>query len=353
MAIELIEALSGSAANGANPTINFVLAQDDDFALVLGGHQSNGPGAGVITAGYTELFDESTLNRFSASYKFLSGDTSVECDGGGDADDGEAYVVLVFRGVDTGSPTDATSTIAFGLTNPPNPPSITTVTDGAVVVAGYLLSSDRTPASPPSGYTTGTSVKALDVNDVACAAAYRVIETAGAENPGSFGFTAPDPSDDYTACSIALRPAVEGSFGDGSLSTTGTGTASFVGFQDADGLFSATGTGTATLKGNALVSRVAAMTGTNTTSWAGTSLATSGVLSATGTGTVSFGGGLSGSGNLEATGNATTLFEADSFFDASLSPASEWAVMWVGAISKMSSVREVIESRGAATVIVG
>jgi hypothetical protein len=101
------------------------------------------------------------------------------------------------------------------------------------------------------------------------------------------------------------------SFGDGALSATGTGTATFVGESTAVAPFSVTGTGTATFVGAATASSVLAATATGTGLFTGASFA-SGVLSATGTGTADFVGlEISTTGALAATGTVTASFAGD------------------------------------------
>jgi hypothetical protein len=352
MAISFVEGLTGSAANGSNVTINFVNAEDGDLALVIGGHNSTGVSAGVLTAGYTLAVETGANVRMAISYKILSGDTSVQCNGSGDSDDGEAFVVMVFRGVDSGTPIDvATPDPASGSSGEPNSGPITTATDGAAVISCFLVNEvDGFVLGGPSGYNDYTTVTGSDVNDVRAGAAWVAVDPAGTENPGPWDFSE-SPGESWRAGIVALRPADEGTFGDGALSGGSIrGTASFVGGTFDAGRFSATGTGTATLKGNALTSRVGAFTGTGTASFVGISLASAGVLAATGTGTMSMGGGIDGSGDLATGLETTTLFVGTVDGDGAIETTSEWNVFWVGAISRMSSVRETIESRGAATV---
>jgi hypothetical protein len=352
MAISFIEGKTGSSANGGNVTINFVDATAGDLALVIGGHTSTGLSAGVVTSGYTLAVETGANARMAISYKILGADTSVECLGGGDSDDGEAYVAMIFRGVHASNPIDvATPDPASGSSGEPNSGPITTVTDGAAVVSCFIVNEvDGFVTGGPSGYINATSVTGSDVNDVRVGAAWIAKATAGTENPGPWSFTA-SPGESWRAGTVALRPAAEGTFGDGALSGGSIrGTAAFVGGTFDAGQLAATGTGTATLKGNALTSRVGAFTGTGTASFVGISLASAGALAATGTGTVTMRGGIDGSGDLATGLETTTLFVGTVDGDGALETTSEWNVFWVGAISRMSSVRETIESRGAATV---
>jgi hypothetical protein len=352
MAISFVEGLSGGGSNGSNVTITFVDAEDGDLALVIGGHKSTGLSAGVVTSGYTLAVETGANARMAISYKILSGDTNVECLGSGDSDDAEAYVVMVFRGVDSGTPIDVgTPDPASGSSGHPNSGPITTVTDGAAVISCFIVNEvNGLIDGPPAGYSNSTHQHAYDANDIRVGAAWAAIDPAGAENPGPWDFSSA-PTNSWRAGIVALRPAAEGTFGDGALSGGSIrGTAAFVGGTFDAGRLAATGTGTATLKGNALTSRVGAFTGTGTASFVGISLASAGVLAATGNATMVMGGGIDGSGDLATGLETTTLFVGTVDGDGALESTSEWNVFWVGARSRMSSVRETIESRGAATV---
>jgi hypothetical protein len=313
MAISFIEAKSGSANNGGNVTVNFTNAQSGDFVLVVGGFQDPSGDAGVT--GYTQLIELDGINSTIIAYKFITSDTGLTGLGTTQASDGAAYVALVFRGVDTTSPIDNSYTSATG-TGDPNSPAITTVTNGAVVVSGFVLNEARTIGGSvgPSGYDTVDSnylVASSDTNSVTVGATWKAISTAGTENPGSWNM-AGIPTEDVRSITVALRPFAV---------TT-------------DGRFSATGTGTFTprIDYGTLLSGALSATGTGTVSWAGQSLALVGAVAATGTATVSFQGEGGGLGSFAMTGAGS--------------------VSWVGGKEYMSSVREVIESRGAATVTV-
>jgi hypothetical protein len=316
MAISFIEAKSGSANNGGDVTINFSNAQSGDFVLVVGGFQDTAADAGVSTSGYTEYVELGTVNSTIISYKFITSDTGLTATGSTQASDGAAYVALVFRGVDTSNPIDNNYASATG-TSEPNSPSITTVTNGAVVVSGFVLNESTTIAGSvgPSGYQTVDSnylASSNDSDNVTAGATWKAVSIAGAENPGPWDLAGLSSSN-VQAITIALRPFAV---------TT-------------DGRFSATGTGTFTprMDYGTLVSGALSATGTGTVGWVGTSLAVTGAVAATGTATASFEGEGGGLGYFTMSGN-------------------NGSVSWVGGKEYMSSVREVIESRGAATVTV-
>jgi hypothetical protein len=311
MAISLVGTASGTAASGGDVTITLPTCLQDDLVCVFGGHGRTSNNAGVSTSGYTENTDLATSARTVFSYKKMesSPDTSVTCIGSTNTDDATVYVVMVFRGVDTTTPIDATTTTAssFGAGGSPNPPSITTVTDGAAVIAVGHQSVDDSTITAPSGYGNLVNATQSETLSTSVGAAWVAKATAGAENPGSFSTW--DTFQAWQALTVALRPAGPGTFGDGALSATGTNTTSFVP-GPAQGVASATGTGTMAMVGQAL--------------------AASGAFSMTGAGTLAFDDGTFGRAAV-FTGAVT--------------------VTWVGGGSRMASVREVIETAYASVTV--
>lgn len=302
MAISLVGTASGGNTDGADVTISLPAGMaQNDIVLVTGGHANTNPSnaAAVSTGGYTQLLEEHHLNACGmvAAYKRMgaSPDTSVTCVGGANASSAVAYTVMVFRGVDTSTAIDATTTSANGGSSQPNSPSITTVSDGAAVISAFVQRYDGA-ITAPTGYGDAVTVARTDTDKCCAGSAWKAVATAGAENPpqwtaSSFLF--------WIAFSIALKPAESGTFGDGSLSSSGTATASFI--QAPEGFLITTGNGTV--------------------AFVGTSFATSGAFSMTGTGTAAF----------QPAG------------DMSYAMTSTATVLWVGARSKFSAVREVIE----------
>jgi hypothetical protein len=353
MAISFIEAKSGSANNGGNVTVNFTSAQSGDFVLVVGGFQDAGSNAGVSTAGYTELVELGLVNSTIISYKFITSDTGLTGLGTTQSSDGAAYVALVFRGVDTTTPIDNSYASGTG-TGEPNSPSITTLTDGAVVVSGFVLNESRTISGSvgPSGYATVDGnylVNTSDSNNVTVGATWKTVSPAGAENPGPWNLSGV-PSADVRAITVALRPADEGTISDGVASFGSIrGTATFRG--QANSVLGATGTANVTFKGSGLFPTVAAFTGTGTPTFIGEGVTTNPVpFSMTGTGTALFVGALQGAGNLSAPGTASVSFKGAWPADAQASMGSNVTTMFIGAVDRLRHVREVIESRGKATV---
>lgn len=201
----------GNNINGGDVTLTFNVAPiAGDVVYVFGGHGAATNTIGPSTAGYTALVsDTSTTCKFGVWRKVMgsSPDTTVVCQGGGNAADAVAYCSLVLRGVDTSTPEDATTTTATGSSTNPDPPSITTVKSGAWVLAlSSSVVNDTTPGTI-TNYVNTVSSTATDTNPFTTAGATRSIAAPGAENPAAWSTWSTGV---WFAASVAVRPALLG-----------------------------------------------------------------------------------------------------------------------------------------------
>lgn len=162
-------------------------------------------------SGYTNIYDERPGSTGAlACYKFMGASPDTFISGLND-NDRTPYIAMVFRGVDTTTPLDVaytqSSTAASGM---PNPPSITTVSDGCMIVAVGHLDDDDITATAPSGYTLAATKNTGAEAGATVMAAYLLQTTAGAEDPGVFGGGG---SDENEARTLALRPATTTIYG--------------------------------------------------------------------------------------------------------------------------------------------
>jgi hypothetical protein len=172
----------------------------------------------MTPSGYTsanERYSNSTRDtNLSVAWKVMGGtpDTTVTCVGSGSATLGAAAVVHVFRGVDTGTPMDTTATVTGGTGSAtPNPPTITPVTNGAIVVIGGSYSAASVDASftVPTGFQTDARDASTDPG-TACHVFGAFSETpwsSGAVDAGGWGSITGGAGDAWGAISAALRPA--------------------------------------------------------------------------------------------------------------------------------------------------
>jgi hypothetical protein len=116
------------------------------------------------------------------------------------------------RGVDTTTPEDATATTATSAdASKPDPPSITTVTANAWVIAIGGSSEADAVTNPPTNYSNlavNTDGGGLLRNVMM---ASREIASPGAEDPAVFNDISGTTSDSWCAVSVAVRPAASGS----------------------------------------------------------------------------------------------------------------------------------------------
>lgn len=148
----------------------------------------------------------------------------------------QAVFMLQCRGIDTSTPLDATSVTASLVdTATPNPPDITTATDGALVITANIASAALsetfagvTPVAP-SGYTLAGDVIATDAgsveSDIQISVAYLVAGAAGAQTVPAWQTTGGTATWDNIGLTVALRAAAESAesqSGRGSLASLGS-----------------------------------------------------------------------------------------------------------------------------------
>lgn len=227
MAITLVGTASASTINDTNVTVTLPVGTTTDdvvYAAFCFGDPTDRD-VGIVTSGYTELADlfanDNRDINFAVYRKVMGGtpDTTVEFDTPtATGNIAAAGAVVVLRGVDTTTPEDATTTTATGIDGSQvDPPSITTATNGAWVIAAAGWTNLAVPTAP-SGYSNLIEDSGDDAQDANIMMATKEIATAGAENPGVFGNTVGAGTDAWCAVTIAVKPsggaaAVTRSFG--------------------------------------------------------------------------------------------------------------------------------------------
>jgi hypothetical protein len=223
MAISLVTVTTpaASATNGGNVTINLGTLQQNDLVIAFGGHpfRSGAVAAGPSTAGYTQIFaaDVTPSCSFWVGRKFMGAtpDTQFVGLGSGNASDAASYGVFVLRGVDQTTPLDVAATNAAAI----DPPSITTVTDNAWVLALTISAVNDTSPGTITNFTNTITSAGNDTVDSVIAGATRVKTPAGAENPAAWStLTSTNPR----SVTLAIRPS-SGTTHQPSLATEDTG----------------------------------------------------------------------------------------------------------------------------------
>jgi hypothetical protein len=195
---------------------------EDDIVVVCAGVSDNNSGAQPTLSGYT-LAAEGTISDSQQSglavfYKVMTGtpDTSITVTGNANGTDAQAVAVLVFKGVDTSTPLDVTSTVTL-TTNTvlADPPSITSSSSnkGAILLgigAGGHNDGVQTFSDSASEYDGFVTLGHDDNNDITVGAGFTTVTANGDTfNLSAFGYSNGD-STAYSnvAASVILRGAV-------------------------------------------------------------------------------------------------------------------------------------------------
>lgn len=222
MAITLVGATEATADAQALP-INVVSGLQDNDVMWLVVVQSDGEdGSWDALTGWIEQVVDAGTGGGPPSDPQCSVFRRVVTDAGSEpatytptvntgADVGMIGKMVAFRGVDIVTPVDATATTSTGSGDSnPNPPSISTVTNGAVVLAiGFMDDDLATLDGVPTGYsdpgTLGIITSAGGGNGCSLGVAWNTIAAFGAEDPATFEF---GDADEWGAISLAIRPDV-------------------------------------------------------------------------------------------------------------------------------------------------
>jgi hypothetical protein len=190
-------------------TLTITGIQAGDFVILKAG--SDNTSANTPT-GFTEGDNFNNTNQWASWHYGFSSGTSWAFDvNGGTSNLGVVYTYTVWRGVDTSNPINTWARANNSNDQVPNPPSITTTSDGCVIVAtGYVDDNDDAASvAAPSGYTLAIAAQRItppttaSVNGATVAQAYLEQTSAGSEDPGAWTF----PLDGWVAYTIALEPA--------------------------------------------------------------------------------------------------------------------------------------------------
>ena len=198
---------------------------DDELLVGMCWRDSSQDSTNAATSfpdGWTPLSNISTAytndrhRRMDYGYKVASSESGASYTFTPSLDASEEAIchILVFSGVDTSNPIDTASTTshrAETVDGAPDPPSITTTTNGAWVVAfGGLIGTTATRSCSLTNYTIRTDNSDAQDHTFTCIGT-REITSAGAENPAAMSVTNIGSENDAGAAVIAIRPESAGS----------------------------------------------------------------------------------------------------------------------------------------------
>lgn len=224
---------------GGTPT----LAEGDIVYVAVENSSTVNRGAGaLVPSGYTaahtaDYRNDSNDSNFQVSYKVMGAtpDTSVSIPASNATTAGVAYVVYVFRGVDTTTPHDATPVVAGGTnTGIANASGITPVTAGAWVAAfgGAAVAAGAVFTNPTNMDTTTNYFRSTTItsttNDANVGGSLFTGWTSGTFTPNAFGGSTSTNTGSWSAVTIALKPYIPPDYSTTALSGSFTYTGSSV-----------------------------------------------------------------------------------------------------------------------------
>lgn len=226
MAFSLVGSGGNSTFDGGvnGATLPVGTAENDIVVVAYAIGQNNNANHNLAptTAGYTEeadLFSNDTRDsELWVGYKVMGAvpDGNFSFPATGNAFDATSCAFNVWRGQSLTSPLDAATTTDDANTNSavPNPPAITTVTPGALVliVGCGTGSSHDTAVTVPTNYSNQQLEGITDSsapNAITLAMASRVLSAAGAEDPAAWTGWTTSVSDSWCAATVALRPLAQ------------------------------------------------------------------------------------------------------------------------------------------------
>lgn len=211
---------TGAVAGTRSISLAGISMQANDLVIVAYERTGTTDKTATTISGYTTvaaLYSNNTTpttgvdSNLIVAYKFMPAtpDANLVIPTSGATADAEAVVVQVWRGIDTSNPLDVTATtVTQTATGIPNPPAITPVTTGAVIVVaagtGHNGATDTFGAAYLSNFLT---VGGDSTNDATVGMGW-LTWPGGSYDPAAWTFTQVD-STAYASNSVtlALRPA--------------------------------------------------------------------------------------------------------------------------------------------------
>jgi hypothetical protein len=225
MAISFVGAVTGGNTSGVALSLSLTalaggsasVAASDDIVIVVHGEGqfTSDQALALTTAGYTSLADlyhsTSKALQLGAFLKRMgpTPDALVDIPANGGAED-HCAIVYVLRGVDTTTALDASVTTNTGNNFISDNPSVTTVTNGAVVLAiGGNTASGFTTPTAPAGYSNLSAISPS--GNISVFMAMKTVATAGVEDPAQWANVGSGGVGGGGSCggaiTVALRPA--------------------------------------------------------------------------------------------------------------------------------------------------
>ena len=208
--ISVRDTVVGTVSAGATATINMPTNGASDVVVCILGNDQSGTVAPATPSGFTSIIDEASSSGNARAAYCVNPGASISYTNTHATRD-MAYIFRTYSRVDTASVLSGTPTENGTGDGDPNPPSMTTSHNNAMVVACAVVSEiTATGYSAGTGYTELTVTAAVDpdgsTQSCVVMMANKLVPTAGAENPGAFTNASVGTADTF-AFTFALKPA--------------------------------------------------------------------------------------------------------------------------------------------------
>jgi hypothetical protein len=213
---------ANNAANGGNVVLTWDTGgnapQTGDWVIIFGGHGNAvttllPPGVNAVNDGtFTNIAAHTGSAPVVGAWKKKMGatpDLKATCSGAGNASDGVAYIGYVVQNVDPVTSEDASVTFNNSSSTNPNPNSITTVTDGALIIAAAASRVNDTTPGTVTNYVNQITSAGNGTNPMTVSALVKLKTTAGADDPAAFSSWSTGV---WNAFTMAFRPRVDTPF---------------------------------------------------------------------------------------------------------------------------------------------
>lgn len=271
-------------------------------------------------------------------YKFMGGtpDTTFTVTRSGDTASGQAWTVHVFRGVDSTTPLDTTTTTATGLdTGRPNPAAITPVTTGAWIYIGTgCAAANGVGATFTYSAFTAVLTTLCDetTNEAVVGSGYYDAWTSGAYDPAASTTGPTSVNSSWTATTMAFRPLLSSC----PVSITPVATLTWGGRSTASSNFDQDGTGAVTWNGRSTAAAAFDQDAVALLQWRGTQL-WSAAATITCTASVTWNGAYVMAGAFDSDAIALLTWNGRSTAGAGWSSVNAASLTWNGAASAASA----------------
>ena len=209
MAISLVGTAQTSGTSSGTVALPSGLLEGDVTVVGTGADLGGTP---ATPTGYTSIDTIDSSVDFQWAYKVQGATPDTQASGLTSAPR-TSHISFALRGVDTTNVLDVSAQQALdfsGTSDEPNPPAVTTVTDGAWVIYFCAFDDDLVSLTQASGYTEIIEDQFGSAgNGGTTTVAYKVQTTAGVEDPG---LLSSPTTDAWAVSTVAFRPLLESGF---------------------------------------------------------------------------------------------------------------------------------------------